>query len=118
MKYDSILSDLEKIKKAIAGLDFIKYSFVYGSTARLLVHEDSDIDLLFIGENQKDIKLVSTIEEALEEANLITETDVKYYNLDDFKKLRTTSLFLRGIQKDCKTLDQAIVDIHQVLGRR
>lgn len=118
MKYTNILNDLEKIKNSLSNLEFIKYSFVYGSTARMLVHDGSDIDLLLIGEKEKDIATISSIEEVIEEVNLTNEIDVKYYNIEDFKELRTTSLFLKEIQKDCKTVEQAIVDIRQLLERR
>lgn len=105
MKYESILHDLEKINSNLKNLEFISYAFLYGSCSRMLIHEESDIDLLLIGEAQKNIKIVSCISKFFEELELENEIDMKYYNIDEFCHLKNSNLFLNKIRKDFKSME-------------
>ena len=118
MKYESLLRDLEKINTNLCKLDFISYTFLYGSTSRMLVHADSDIDLILIGNREKNISVVSYITKFFDELELENEVDIKYYEFNNFCKLKETSLFLNKIHGDCKSIDNAIMDIKHLLERR
>lgn len=84
---------------------FIKYSFVFGSLSRKLIHEDSDIDLLLIGTEKKTIDLMTLLSKSIDEClDVYKDVDIKYYEINEFRKLRDSNLFLRTIEEDCKEL--------------
>lgn len=118
MKYESLLRDLKKINTNLCKLDFISHTFLYGSTSRMLVHADSDIDLILIGNKEKNISVVSYVTKFFDELELENEVDIKYYEFNNFCKLKETSLFLNKIRGDCKSIDNAIMDINHLLERR
>lgn len=89
-------------------LDFINHVFIFGSVAKGCVHEDSDIDLLVIGIKDKTIELISKINKILDSYNTTNiETDLKYYEIESFRDLRNTNVFLNSIEKDCLRLEEA-----------
>lgn len=118
MKYETILKDLNKINLNICNLDFINNVFIYGSVSKLIVHEFSDIDILLIGNVDKNITTLSAISKFFEDLNLINEIDFKYYNVNKFREIYKNNRFLQIIQKDCTTIDSLIVTINDLVERR
>lgn len=115
--YENILKDLQKIKDN--PLDFVKYYFVFGSVGRLLINENSDIDILMIGTEKKDINILTEIDKYFDDLRLNTEIDFKYYYIEDFKRLKENgNLFLYSINKDSCSIDNCIINIKDLLRRR
>lgn len=102
--YTSCLKDIENLLNKNE-FSFILHSFIYGSLSRKLIHEDSDIDLLLIGTKPKNIELISYLSKSIDNSlKVYKEVDIKYYELEEFKKLKRNNLFLREIEKDCRRI--------------
>ncbi|MGL4949224.1 MAG: hypothetical protein ACRC5M_02490 [Anaeroplasmataceae bacterium] len=88
-------------------LEFVKYSYVFGSVSKRLISDTSDLDLLLLGTEPKDINLISSITMKLDNCNITDiDIDVKYYSIDEFLKLKSTNLFLKNIEMDCIGLEE------------
>lgn len=99
--YVSCLEDIERLLKD-SKFGFIKHSFVFGSLSRKLIHDDSDIDLLLIGDLPKDINLVTMVSKSIDDClRVYKDIDIKYYEIENFRSLRDTNLFLKTIENDC-----------------
>lgn len=89
-------------------LDFVKHVFIFGSVAKGCIHSESDIDLLVIGTKDKSIDLVSYINKILDNHNSTEiEIDLKYYEIEVFRSLKKSNIFLKSIEKDCIRLENA-----------
>lgn len=87
--------------------NFIKHVFIFGSLSRQLIHENSDIDLLLIGAEPKNIELVSYLSKSIDNClSVYKDVDIKYYEIEEFRKLKKSNLFLREIEKDCKSIGE------------
>lgn len=104
--YLSRIKTLDCLEKCLSeSLDFVMYSFVYGSTSKFSIKDSSDIDLLLIGSQEKTLDLLISIDECLEKyCGTFPEIDFKYYQISTFMKLRTENEFLKSIEKDCKRI--------------
>ena len=102
--YVKCLEDLEELLNK-EEFSFVRHAFIFGSLARKRIHEESDIDLLLIGDKEKTIDLVNFITSSVDRClRIYKDVDVKYYQIDEFRKLRATNRFLVEIEKDCKTI--------------
>lgn len=102
--YVDCLFDIENLL-SLEEFSFIKYSFIFGSLSRKRIHENSDIDLLVIGTEKKTIDVLNLISSSIDKSlRIYKDVDVKYYEIEEFRKLRDTNLFLKNIEKDCKEL--------------
>lgn len=107
--YNRIIKCIDCLNKSFssAELNFVKHIFVFGSVSKGCIHYDSDIDLLVIGDKPKSIELVSYINKILDKYNCTdVEVDLKYYDIDTFRVLRNSNVFLKSIEKDCIRLEE------------
>jgi predicted nucleotidyltransferase len=88
---------LESIKKALENKKNIRYSFVFGSTAKEKINEKSDIDLMIIG----DLDETEIIGEILNiQKKIKREINFIVWDNNDFrKKIEENSRFLENISK-------------------
>lgn len=102
--YINCITDIENLLNKDE-FNYIQYSFIFGSLSRKLIHENSDIDLLLIGNKPKTINLINKLSSSIDNClRVYKDVDIKYYMIDDFRKLRNSNLFLKEIEKDCKEL--------------
>ena len=89
--------------------DFILESYLFGSTAKRCVNEDSDVDILIIGKYEKNLELINRISRLFEtlEQDTNIEINVVYYNVDKFKELlKDGATFIRSIESSCIKLSE------------
>ncbi|MBB6622334.1 nucleotidyltransferase domain-containing protein [Clostridium gasigenes] len=107
--YSEFIKVIDCIKDSLTSceLSFIRHSLVYGSVSKMVIHEESDIDLLLLGDEPKSIKLISMIGDSLDNNNKSSILiDFKYYSMKEFLELKNSNLLLKSIEKDCKELEE------------
>ena len=98
---------IKVLRDRLFNLPYVQYVYLFGSVAKGKVHEDSDLDLLIIGNKEKTIEVLMELSKLCENDKVIVDT--KYYFIDDFVKcLNSGNLFLQEIDRtgfDVKELD-------------
>lgn len=108
--YENYVSALEKIESVLCNkevLPFIEHVFIFGSLSRMKIHEGSDIDVLIIGNAEKTISLLNLLSSSIDKViDYMLEVDIKYYEINKFREIKNTNLFLKHIEKDCKKIGE------------
>lgn len=112
--YDEIVRCIDMVLSALNSdsLSFITNSFIYGSVAKHCIHEGSDLDLLLIGSKSRNIDLIGFINKTLDSYNNTNiEIDMKYYDIETFRSIRDTNVFLNNIKNDAIRLEDALNEL-------
>ena len=112
--YDEIVRCIDMVLSALNSdsLSFITNSFIYVSVAKHFIHEGSDLDLLLIGSKSRNIDLIGFINKTLDSYNNTNiEIDMKYYDIETFRSIRDTNVFLNNIKNDAIRLEDALNEL-------
>ena len=112
--YDEIVRCIDMVLSALNSdsLSFITNSFIYVSVAKHCIHEVSDLDLLLIGSKSRNIDLIGFINKTLDSYNNTNiEIDMKYYDIETFRSIRDTNVFLNNIKNDAIRLEDALNEL-------
>lgn len=83
-------------------------AFLFGSVSKRCIKEDSDIDILLIGKDVKNRKLMCKISEILEDICMEPEINVTYISkkkYEEFLNNKNSNAFLRSIENDLIRLE-------------